>query len=561
LEENLKFQYYQKLWFVSGFLNITKINDQQINTQIQSLIINKLSNLTDKDIYRKELKDDLIEMGKNISLSCKWVPNVENFPYRDENSEREFNELGFFQFDVEYFKDNPAKKVKIIPMLIQQIPYIVLNALKEFSNKPANKGIFLDLESPMYIFATSNKSNPPNISWTNENIEKYKKAIAYWTVIYSGQWPDYSEQLFNRRIRDNLSNRLSELHFIYRNSAFVYMAEENYENFFESYMKQFVVDPTPKMRAVLFALRSINESLDLLFLKTRSGAFVNLDIIEDKMKNLGLLRGLIQTRLSLIYNELDYNRREHYTSVLKHLINEFELNDLVSRVNDKFNIIEAALQELYQQKNKENQERTEKGLSLLNLLFGAGILGDLAAIILIALSLEEGALPSILLHSIIAVLIIGILVITASYFVFLRFKIKKTEVGKAVDAIIEDDEGNIVLIKRKYPPYKDFYALPGGLVEKGERLKDTLIREVKEEVNLNVKIIKKSGFYDEEGRDPRGPIHSTAYIYRIIGGLSGLKSRDDAKEVILFPIAKLNELDLAFDHSKILEDAGLIKTN
>ena len=157
MAENLKFQYHQEFWFISAFLNITKSNEQQISTQIQSLIINKLSNLTDKDIYRKELKDDLLEMGKNISLSCKWVPYVENFPYRDENSEREYTELGYFQFDVEYFKDNLAKKVKIIPMLIQQIPYIVLNALKEFSNKPKNKGIFLDLESPIYIFATSNK--------------------------------------------------------------------------------------------------------------------------------------------------------------------------------------------------------------------------------------------------------------------------------------------------------------------------------------------------------------------------------------------------------------------
>lgn len=559
MAENLSFQYKEEFWFISAFLNISKVNEEQISAQIQTLITNRLSNLTDKDIYRKELKDEFLEMAKNLSLSCKWVSYVDNFPYKDENSEREYNVLGFFQFDVEYFKDNPVKKEKIRSMLIQQIPYIVLNTLKEFSNKPGNEGIFMDLESPIYIFATSNKSKPPNISWTVENIEKYKKAIAYWTVIYSGQWPDYSEQLFDRRIRGNLSNRLSELHFIYRNSAFVYMTEKNYEDFFETYMKQFVVDPTPKMRAVLFALRSINESLDLLFLKTRSGAFVNLDTIEEKMKNLGLLRGLIQTRLSLIYNELDYNRREHYTSVLKHLINEFDLNDLVNRVNNKFNIIEASLQELYLQKNKENQERTEKGLSLLNLLFGAGVLADLAGVILIALSLQESDLPSIILHGVIALFMVGILATTASFFIFLRYKKRKKEVGKAVDAIIEDNEGNVILIKRKYPPFKDFHALPGGLVEKGESLKQALIREVKEEVNLDIKIIKKIGYYDEEGRDPRGPIYSTAYKCRILGSPSEMKARDDAKDIVLVPIEKLNEITLAFDHKKMLSDAGLIK--
>ncbi len=559
MAESLQFIYKEEFWFISTFLNTSKVDTEHLSMLLQNLIQDKLNNLTDEDIYRKELKDDLMEMVKNIALSCKWVSYVDNFPYTDENSERKYNNLGFFQFDIEYYKNDPSKKEKIKPLLIQQVPYIVLNILKEFSKKPGSEGIFFDLESPIYIFSISNKTTLPNISWTQENIKKYKREISYWTVIYSGQWPDYSEKLFDRRIRDNLSNRLSELHFIYRNSGFIYMAEQNYENFFESYMKQYVLDPTPKMRAVLFALRSINQSLDLLFLKTRSGAFVNIEIVEDKIKNLGLLRGLIQTNLSIIYNELDYNRREHYTSVLKHLINEFELNDLVNRVNDKFKIIEGALQELYLQKSKENQERTEKGLSLLNLLFGAGVLADLAGVILIALSLEESDWPSILLHSLIALFIVGILVITLGYYIFLRYKIKEKEIGKAVDAIIEDNEGNIVLIKRKYPPFKDFYALPGGLVEKGENLKHALIREVEEETNLGIQIIKKIGYYDEEGRDPRGPIHSTVYKCRIKGNVSDMKSRDDAVDVILVPKGKLKEIDLAFDHKKMLIDADIIE--
>ncbi len=153
----------------------------------------------------------------------------------------------------------------------------------------------------------------------------------------------------------------------------------------------------------------------------------------------------------------------------------------------------------------------------------------------------------------------GILVITLGFYIFLRYKIKKKEVGKAVDAVIEDNEGNVILIKRKYPPFRDFHALPSGLVEEGESLKHALIREVKEETNLYIKIIKKIGYYDEEGRDPCGPIHSTAYKCRIIGSLSEMKSRDDAKDIILISKEKLNEIDLAFDHKKMLIDADLIK--
>ena len=157
MTDDLIFIYHSESWFISAFLNTSKINEDQISSQIQSLINSKLGGLTDADIYKKELKDELLEMARNISLNCKWVPYVDNFPYKDENSEREYNVLGFFQFKVEYFKDNPAKKEKIRPMLVQQMPYIVLNTLKEFSQKPGNDGIFLDLESPIFIFVTSNK--------------------------------------------------------------------------------------------------------------------------------------------------------------------------------------------------------------------------------------------------------------------------------------------------------------------------------------------------------------------------------------------------------------------
>ncbi|GAG76315.1 unnamed protein product, partial [marine sediment metagenome] len=222
--------------------------------------------------------------------------------------------------------------------------------------------------------------------------------MGYWNEIYSGAWPDYNEALYNKRIENNLSNRLSELHFIRRNSGFIYMAKQNYEDFFESYMKKFVLDPTPKMRTVLFALRSINELLDTLFLKTQSEKFIDVETIENKIKNLKLLRGLLQTKLSVIYNELNYNRRQHYTSVLKHLLGEFEIVDLVARVNDKFNIIYDAMERLYQKKNEQLQKRTEKGVNFLNLLFGAGILADLGSVIVLAVSIPRESVLFILLN-------------------------------------------------------------------------------------------------------------------------------------------------------------------
>jgi len=324
-------------------------------------------------------------------------------------------------------------------------------------------------------------------------------------------------------------------------------------------MKEFVLDPTPKMRAVLFSLRSINESLDLLFLKTQTQAFQDLNTIEKKIRNLRTQRGMIQTTLSAIYNELDYNRRQHYTSVLKHLLNEFEVTNIVNRINVKFNSICDVMEDLHRKKSEENQERTERGVNLLNLLFGAGILADLAGVVMIWLNLQEGNFNTSVLNGSIAAIIIGILLATIGYYLYIRLQTEKSEVGKTVDAVIEDREGNVILIKRKYPPFKNFYALPGGFIEKGEKPIDALVREVKEETNLKVEVKSKIGFYTEEGRDPRGNIHSIAYKCSIIGDISELRSGDDSKKVEIIHKGKLKDINLAFDHKKILEDAKLFK--
>ncbi|MHA1933002.1 MAG: NUDIX domain-containing protein [Promethearchaeota archaeon] len=557
----MEFVYNTEYWLISTFIDSSIIDGTLKSTEIEKIIKQFLSNLKKEDIYykiREQSGEILIDMAKNISLSCNWVPYLENFPYEDENSQKKYDTLGYFQFDVEYYKGEPSKKEKIRSTFIQQFPQLILPLLGKFAEKPENRSIYFDLESPMYVFVTSNETKPAEVMWTQENINEFKETIGYWTEIYSGQWEDYSETLYEKRIENNLSNRLSELHFIRRNSGFIYMAKENYEKFF-TYMIKYVLTPTPKMRAVLFALRSINESLDLLFLKTQLEGFKDINTIEKKIRNLRLLRGLIQTKLSLIYNELDYNRRQHYTSVLKHLLSEFEIDRIVNRINDKFNIIYDSMQRLYVQKNQENQKRTEKGLNLLNLLFGAGILADLAGVIMIALSLQEGDFTSVLLNSIIAIIISGILATTIIFNIYMKFKAKEVSVGKAVDAVIEDGKGNLVLIKRKYPPFQNFYALPGGFIEENEKPEEALFREVKEETNLDVKIIAKIGIYDQEGRDPRGNVHSTAFKCVISGDISAMKSGEDSKDVELVTIEILKDMELAFDHKKILKDAKVFK--
>ncbi len=118
-----------------------------------------------------------------------------------------------------------------------------------------------------------------------------------------------------------------------------------------------------------------------------------------------------------------------------------------------------------------------------------------------------------------------------------------------VDAVIIYN-GKIVLVRRKNPPFKDQFALPGGFVEIGETVEKAAIREAKEETGLDIEIIKLLGVYSDPKRDLRGHTVSVCYLAR---GSGNLKAGSDAKDTGLFGIDEIPEL--AFDHNKIIENA------
>jgi 8-oxo-dGTP diphosphatase len=542
--------------------------------EIEALLLERLKDLNENDLKKafeflekypnvEEKKDLLREMVKNVSIECDWEPYFQNFPYTDENNpytednkDLIYNTLGYFKLEVEYFKNDSYKKDKITPDVVQQVPIIALDILKAYSSTKENEYLLIDTESPIYVFVISNKTTPTNVQWNEENIHKYRKVLGYWAQIYSGQWSDYSDDWYEERIKQNLSNRLSELHYIKRNSGFIYMAERNIETEFR-YIEKTILESTPEIRAVLFALMTISRSLDALFMK-RYGVFMGLERVEQKIKNLRFLRGMIQTKMSLIYSELDWNRRQHYARVLTHLVNKFRIEEIVRRTNEKFQMLYDSMQELYLKRSDENQKRNTKAINILQILLGAGFIVEFVTTIRIAIGLDEIDPPSPIIHGIISIILGTFLLITMGYLAYSRIKQKTSEQGYTVDAVIQDNNQNIVLVKRKYAPYKGKYGLPGGFIGYNENPEQAVIREVREETNLAVEIIKKIGTYDQKGRDPRGRIISTAFKCRLIKDLSKMKGGDDAITTEAISIDKLKTMDLAFDHKQILKDAGIL---
>ncbi|MBQ6511733.1 NUDIX domain-containing protein [Methanobrevibacter sp.] len=62
--------------------------------------------------------------------------------------------------------------------------------------------------------------------------------------------------------------------------------------------------------------------------------------------------------------------------------------------------------------------------------------------------------------------------------------------GLTVRGIIKNENDEILIVKRhpKSRTDPEMWELPGGKVEKGEFFTDALVREIKEETNLNVKV-------------------------------------------------------------------------
>jgi 8-oxo-dGTP diphosphatase len=122
-------------------------------------------------------------------------------------------------------------------------------------------------------------------------------------------------------------------------------------------------------------------------------------------------------------------------------------------------------------------------------------------------------------------------------------------------------ELKVLLIRRKQyddrdnieAPYQGYWALPGGFSGEKESLYEAALRELREETNITGLYIKQVGTYYYPNRDPRGWMPTVAY-YALVKEehLSRIKADDDAEEVGLFTIKELEQMNLAFDHKKII---------
>lgn len=138
----------------------------------------------------------------------------------------------------------------------------------------------------------------------------------------------------------------------------------------------------------------------------------------------------------------------------------------------------------------------------------------------------------------------------------------------------EDNELNVLLIKRGGHPYKDHWAIPGGFLEAGkESIDEAAARELYEETGVKVSDgidLRQLITVGTPDRDPRTHVVSVVYTALVPKRLLTIKAGDDAKEAKLFKIRKgydengelstyfvgercsITMNNLAFDHGELI---------
>jgi 8-oxo-dGTP diphosphatase len=122
-----------------------------------------------------------------------------------------------------------------------------------------------------------------------------------------------------------------------------------------------------------------------------------------------------------------------------------------------------------------------------------------------------------------------------------------------VDVIIfnlRDGDLQVLLVRRRNPPFQNMWAIPGGFVHIEESLEAAALRELDEETGLRDVYLEQLYTFGDPDRDPRGRTITVTYFALVPGTAARLRAGDDAAEARWWSVYDLPPL--AFDHADIL---------
>lgn len=128
----------------------------------------------------------------------------------------------------------------------------------------------------------------------------------------------------------------------------------------------------------------------------------------------------------------------------------------------------------------------------------------------------------------------------------------RPSISVTVDIVIftlRESDLQVLLVKRKHPPYEGRWAIPGGYVEAEESLEDAAARELFEETHVQDVHIEQLYTFGDPKRDPRGRVITVAYFALVPAPLA-VEAGDDAADAQWKSVYRLPAM--AFDHNQIV---------
>jgi 8-oxo-dGTP diphosphatase len=126
---------------------------------------------------------------------------------------------------------------------------------------------------------------------------------------------------------------------------------------------------------------------------------------------------------------------------------------------------------------------------------------------------------------------------------------------RCVGAVITDERGRLLLIKRGHEPGAGLWSLPGGRVEPGETDAEALVREMREETGLEVEPGPLLGAVQRPAGD--GDVFDIRdYVATVTGGT--LIPGDDAAEARWVSAAELESLAITGGLIEALTNWGVL---
>ena len=116
-------------------------------------------------------------------------------------------------------------------------------------------------------------------------------------------------------------------------------------------------------------------------------------------------------------------------------------------------------------------------------------------------------------------------------------------------ALVRNEKGEVLLVKRGHEPGKGKWALPSGFIEIDETPKKACLRELKEETGLKGKVVRLVGVYSQESLLYRNVL-IVGYEVKAWGNLS---PGSDSLEAEFFPLDNLPDIPFS-SHKKMIED-------